>query len=284
MGSNIEDYRVLSVQLSCNQEDKSVNTFIDEINEHLQKGYTLHGTTSIQGSWNGNLSITQVVLKYAVARGSISKYKLHRGVFYHYYTKDQYDSLEKKDAAARRLFELTVCEDLRNGWSLYGDLQCIKMKDTHPNFIQALVMNNLESKTDNRIEELGARIDAHTASLSTLGARIDASESRTGDRIEWMGARVDASLSRMDTRIKTVETRIDASESKMDTHMTAIAESQVKLGTCIKTAVASIVTLESKMDTRMTAIEQSQDKKSCEVGDLIDFPPVDIIRYSIDDN
>ena len=216
MGSNIEDYRVLSVQLSCNQEDKYLSTFIDEVNEHLQKGYTLHGTTSIQGTWFGNLSITQVVLKYAFARGPISKYKLHRGLFYRYYPGGQYDSLEKQDTAARRLFELTVCEDLRNGWSLYGDLQCIKMEKSDPNFIQALVMNNLESKTDvvgERIEVLTARINAQSSYISKLG-----------------------------TRIKTVE---------------------------------------SKMDTRVTAIEQSQVKKTCEVGDLLDFPPVDIIRYSI---
>lgn len=224
MGSNIEDYKVLSVQLCCNQEDTSVRTFIDEVNEHLQKGYSLHGTTSIQGTWYGDLSVTQVVIKYASARGPISKYKLHRGVFYRHYPGGQYDNLEKKDAANRRLFELTVCEDLRNGWTLYGDLQCIKMDKTDPNFIQALVMNSLESKTDTRIQELGARMDAHTATLFKLGSRI-----------------------------KTVETRIDASESRMD--------------------------------TRMTAIEQSQVKKTCEAGeasDLLDFPPVDTIRYSID--
>lgn len=215
MGSNIEDYKVLSVQLSCNEEDKSVSKFIVEVNEYLQKGYTLHGTTSIQGTWFGDLSITQVVIKYVVARGPISKYKVIRGVFYHYYPGGQYDSLVKKDAVDRRLFELTVCEDLRNGWSLYGDLQCIKMDKKDPNFIQALVMNNLESKTDNRFEELGARINAQSSYISKLG-----------------------------TRIKMVE---------------------------------------FKMDTRVTAIEQSQVKKPCEVGDLLDFPPVDTIRYSIDE-
>lgn len=206
MGSNIEDYKVLSVQLPCNEEDKYLSTFIDEVNEHLQKGYTLHGTTSIQGTWFGDLSVTQVVIKYAVARGSIRAYTLHRGVFYHYYPQGKYDSLEKQDAADRRLFELKVCENLRNGWSLYGDLQCIKMKNTQPNFIQALVMNNLESKTD----VMGGRIEVLTARINEQSSYI------------------------------------------------------------------------SKLGTRMTAIEQSQDKKPCEVGDLLEFPPVEIIRYSID--
>jgi hypothetical protein len=144
MGSNIEDYRVLSIILVGDYQTgtyKNIGEFEDEVNGFLKKGYTLHGPTLINGTWCRNISLTQVVLKYADAKeNKIRNYKLVLGVFYKYYEKDSLDS------SRRSLFEVTICEDVHNGWSLYGDLQCYKLTSSPraplhyiPHFIQALV-------------------------------------------------------------------------------------------------------------------------------------------------
>ena len=142
MGSNIEDYRVLNQLFVGNGivGYKTVDEFAEEINSFLQKGYTLHGTTSIQGHYSGDLSVTQVVIKYSNANeNKISKYKLVHGEFCHKFGNQRYMNGEQQDTANKRLFEMTVGEDLRGGWSLHGDLQCIKMERESPHFIQALV-------------------------------------------------------------------------------------------------------------------------------------------------
>jgi len=142
MGSNIEDYRVLDQLFVGNGivGYKTVDEFAEEVNGFLQKGYTLHGATSIQGQYNGDLSVTQVVIKYSnINENKINKYKLVHGQFNDKFGNQQYMGGEKKDTENKRLFEMTVGEDLRSGWSLHGDLQCIKMSRESPHLIQALV-------------------------------------------------------------------------------------------------------------------------------------------------
>ena len=142
MSSNIEDYRVLNQLFVGNGivGYKTVDEFSEEVNSFLQKGYTLHGATSIQGHYYGDLSVTQVVIKYSNANeNKISKYKLVHGQFYHKFGNQQYMGGEKQDTANKRLFEMTVGEDLRGGWSLHGDLQFIKMERESPHLIQALI-------------------------------------------------------------------------------------------------------------------------------------------------
>jgi hypothetical protein len=142
MGSNIEDYRVLDQLFVGNGivGYKTVDEFAEEVNGFLQKGYTLHGTTSIQGHYSGDLSVTQVVIKYSNANeNKISKYKLVHGQFCYKFGNQRYMNGEKQDMADKHLFEMTVSEGLRSGWSLHGDLQFIKMARESPHLIQALV-------------------------------------------------------------------------------------------------------------------------------------------------
>jgi hypothetical protein len=153
MGSNIEDYSILSTHLEGDYKTgtyKNIGDFEDEVNGFLKKGYTLHGPTLINGTTYHDISLTQVVLKYADAKeNKIRSYKLVLGVFYRQlnipWIHDPCTSEE--DSSRRSLFEVTICEDVRNGWSLYGDIQYHKQRgggegprgNVPPHFIQALV-------------------------------------------------------------------------------------------------------------------------------------------------
>jgi hypothetical protein len=159
MGSNIEDYRVinriLETVLTTDVKRgvyKNICEFENEINGFLNTGYTLHGPTLINGTSYYDLNLTQVVIKYSNAnKNNIKHYKLVLGVFSRQlnipWARDRHDPCTPEgDSLSRQQFEETIRNDIRNGWSLYGDIHyhkqgCGSSTKTHvpPHFIQVLV-------------------------------------------------------------------------------------------------------------------------------------------------
>jgi len=141
--SNIVDFKVLSVDLYKIKWREAIPKFDDEVNSYLDKGYTLHGTTLNTGlNWVHHKFI-QAVVKYSKNPPGpvIKKYHLLFVAYQHH-----------SDETYLQLFEKCVCDQIRNGYTLHGDIQYLQTEHEHT-YSQATVQISNPNMTNSVIQK-----------------------------------------------------------------------------------------------------------------------------------
>jgi len=133
--TTIVDFKILTCRLKGDGNDEIVKImegFDDTVNDHLQKGYTLHGTTIKDGTSAKYQTYSQAVIKYSgfISDPIIKQYKL-QWCYYGAYTDDN----------IRIAFERNIIDDIRNGYTLHGNLHYTYYDSGHSThcYSQALV-------------------------------------------------------------------------------------------------------------------------------------------------
>jgi hypothetical protein len=130
--TTIVDFKILTAGLYGVNYKEAIQKFNNEVNTYLQKGYTLHGTTLNTGINWVNHKFIQAVVKYSgISPGPIIKNYNLMYVTYPYNT----DNMEL------RLFEKNICDEIRNGYILHGDIQYLETDKcgSENNYSQALI-------------------------------------------------------------------------------------------------------------------------------------------------
>jgi len=130
--TTIIDFKILTADLYGVNYKEAIQKFNNEVNTYLQKGYTLHGTTLNTGINWVNHKFIQAVVKYSgISPGPIIKNYNLMYVTYPYNT----------DNTELRLFEKNICDEIRNGYILHGDIQYLQTNKggSENNYSQALV-------------------------------------------------------------------------------------------------------------------------------------------------
>lgn len=114
--TTIVDFKILTCILKggSNEEiPKIMQGFDTTVNDHLQKGYTLHGTTVKDGTSAQYQTYSQAVIKYSGSTPGpiIKKYKL-KWCYYGAYSDDN----------IRIAFERSIIDEIREGYTLHGNL------------------------------------------------------------------------------------------------------------------------------------------------------------------
>jgi hypothetical protein len=158
--TNIVDFKVLGVDLYKINYKEALPKFNDEVNSYLDKGYTLHGTTLNTGlNWVHHKFIQTVVKYSGIPPGPvIKKYNL----LYVTYPNNS-------DETLLRLFEKSVCDELRNGYTLHGDIQYLQTDHGH-NYSQALVQISNPNIT---ISDIQKELLSHNKLLLHMRLELD---------------------------------------------------------------------------------------------------------------
>jgi len=130
--NTILDFKILTADLYRVNYKEAIQKFNNEVNTYLQKGYTLHGTTLNTGINWVNHKFIQAVVKYSgISPGPVIKNYNLMYVTYPYNT----DNMEL------RLFEKNICDEIRNGYILHGDIQYLETDKcgSENNYSQALI-------------------------------------------------------------------------------------------------------------------------------------------------
>ena len=164
--SIIIDFKVINVSLKGSDDTKeNMPKFIKEINTYLDKGYTLHGNTIKDGVSAEYQKYAQAVVKYSgpIAGPVIKKYTLQ----WCYYP-------EYGDNAYRSLFERNILDEIRDGYTLHGDLHYVysSERSTHC-YSQALVkISNPKPTIAEDIESMRANITKHAYTLADFQEEV----------------------------------------------------------------------------------------------------------------
>lgn len=158
--SNIVDFKVLSVDLYKIKWREAIPKFNDEVNSYLDKGYTLHGTTLNTGLNWVNHKFIQTVVKYSGSPPGpvIKKYNL---LFVAYQ--------DHSDETYLQLFEKCVCDQIRNGYTLHGDIQYLQTEHEHT-YCQATVQISNPNMT---ISDIQKELLSHNKLLLHMRLELD---------------------------------------------------------------------------------------------------------------
>lgn len=184
--SAIIDFKIINSERMGGRDAllKHIPTFNDTINDYLQKGYTLHGTTIKGGQSGDNYTYSQAVIKYAGATpGPVIK---NYNLLWH-----SFDQFGSSYEPFQSVFEKNILDEIRNGYTLHGDLHyiyCIGRLGASHNFSQALVkisqltvtfaedLANMRaniSKQSYSLDDFKDAVASHNRAISELRLDID---------------------------------------------------------------------------------------------------------------
>ena len=133
--NTIVDFKILTCRLKGDGNEeipKIMQGFDNTVNDHLQKGYSLYGTTVKDGTSAQYQTYSQAVIKYSGSTSGpiIKKYKL-QWCYYGAYSDDN----------IRIAFERNIIDEIRNGYTLHGNLHYTYYDSGHSThcYSQALV-------------------------------------------------------------------------------------------------------------------------------------------------